>query len=394
MIKTLSSQYCISKKVLILENKAELVKIGYVNRLASCDTERLARYFEPEKRVDYQNISNEQFDILIARQLSGIEEKTVTDKVVSKDDVINAAEATPVVNLFNSIISEAIMNKASDIHIEIGERETKIKSRIEGKIREILVTDIETGNALTGRIKLLANLNILEHRKCQDGRFDYKKNNYIYDIRVSVMPGIEGESTVLRLLGGDNKAPDLEELGFTSEQLSLIKEMISLEYGLILVAGPTGSGKTTTLASILTRIKQKDLNIITVEDPVEYRISDTLQISINDEIGQSFSEILKRVLRHDPDVLMIGEIRDEDTAAMACRMALTGHLVFASIHTNNCDETPLRLVDMGVPKYIVQTVVKGIISQRLISKEEGGRTVSAEVRYFTEEREVRDLCIR
>ena len=164
------------------------------------------------------------------------------------------------------------------------------------------------------------------------------------------------------------------------------------ESGLVLAAGPTGSGKTTTLASIISEINSEDINIITVEDPVEYRIKNIVQVSVEEEIGKSFAEVLKRILRHDPDILMVGEIRDEETAAIACRMALTGHLVFASIHTASCEETPLRLTDMGVPSYIVGAVLKGVISQRLVEKKGGGRTVKADIKLFENAESVRALC--
>ena len=166
------------------------------------------------------------------------------------------------------------------------------------------------------------------------------------------------------------------------------------ESGLVLAAGPTGSGKTTTLASIISRLNKDDINIITVEDPVEYRIKNVLQVSVDEDIGRTFFEVLKRVLRHDPDILMVGEIRDEQTAAMACRMALTGHLVFASIHTASVEETPLRLTDMGVPPYIVSAVLKGVISQRLVEKSGGGRKVNAVIKVFENQGEVRNLCLQ
>lgn len=393
MNKTLSPDYCFNNKVVILSNHDNIVRLGVSEEFDTKNKERLERYFYPEYKIEYEKISKDEFDVLITRLLSGTETKINLKDSKKLDAITDAANAAPIVNLLNSIISEGILKKASDIHIELTEAETKIRFRKDGILNTVLNVEKEKGSALIGRVKILSNLNILEHRKCQDGRFDFTRKNTTYDIRVSIIPGIEGESTVLRLLGGDIKVPNLDQLGFTKEQLKTINKIINTKHGLFLIAGPTGSGKTTTLASILSVIKNDNIEVITIEDPVEYRLEGVLQINVDEEIGQTFSEILKRVLRHDPDVLMIGEIRDEATAIMACRMALTGHLVFASIHTNNCNETPIRLIDMGVKPYIVTAVLKGVISQQLIPKENGGRTVKAEIRYFETNEEVKKLCI-
>ena len=392
MNKTLSAEYCLENTLVILSSKDDLVQIGHLDEIEREKADRLERYFLPEQRIEYIKIKQDEFDVLITRLLSGTRTDFSKNESIKQDDITNAANAAPVVNLLNSIISEGIMKCVSDIHIEINELETRIRCRKDGKLEDMLSVERDKGIALTGRIKILSDLNILEHRKCQDGRFEFNRNNSTYDIRVSIIPGIDGESTVLRLLGGDIKAPQLEQLGFTDVQLEQIKRMIETEHGLFRVTGPTGSGKTTTLASILSRINNDSIEVITVEDPVEYRLDGVLQINVDEEIGQTFSEILKRLLRHDPDVLMVGEIRDEETAAMACRMALTGHLVFASVHTTSCEETPIRLVDMGVKPYIVSAVLKGVISQKLIEKEGGGRTVKADILYFENEKEVRKLC--
>ncbi len=392
--KKLSAEFCEKNGIAIISDNNQFVTIGYVTDVAADVKGRIERYFLPEKNVEFIKIEKDEFDVRIERLYSGSSEFREAKKIEQKEDEAIAAKAAPAVNLLRSILSEGIMKGASDIHIDIQTNDAKIRYRKDGKLFSMLTTEGEKGKAVIARIKLLSDMNILEHRRCQDGRFEYSRNGFTFDIRVSVIPGVEGESVVLRILGGDIKAPELENLGFKKNQLEEINRMMNLDSGLILVAGPTGSGKTTTLASIISRLNRDDVNIITVEDPVEYRIKNVLQISVEEEIGRTFFEILKRILRHDPDILMVGEIRDENTASMACRMALTGHLVFASIHTASCEETPLRLVDMGVPVYIVAAVLKGVISQRLVEKKSGGRCVKADIQYFETQADVRNLCAR
>lgn len=391
--KVLGAQFCDKNRVAVISQTEEKVVIGFTEALSKELCGRIERYYLPQRNVEYQKIKKEEFEVILARLYSG-NAGTVTQKeeAVNKDETA-AAKAAPAVNLLNSIISEGLIKKATDIHINLGTNQTKVRFRKDGRLFLMLETQKESGEAVIARIKLLSGLNILEHRRCQDGRFEYFFNEHAYDIRVSVISGIEGESVVLRLLGGDIKTPQLKELGFDKKQLEQIRSLMKKESGLILAAGPTGSGKTTTLASIIMELNREDVNIITVEDPVEYRIRNVLQVNVEEEIGKSFAEVLKRVLRHDPDILMIGEIRDELTAAIACRMALSGHLVLASIHTSSCEETPLRLTDMGVPAYIVSAVLKGVISQRLIERMGGGRTLKADIRLFETAQEVKSLCV-
>lgn len=392
--KLLSARFCERNSLAVVYENEDSITIGYTVKPEEELCERIERYYRPEKRVEFREISKEELEVLIARLYSGSAVIEKTDKESEREDEASAAKAAPAVNLLNSMINEGIMKGASDIHIDVREDGTRVRYRKDGRLFLMLEAQTGQGNAVIARIKLLSDLNILEHRRCQDGRFDYTRKGFSYDIRVSVIPGIEGESAVLRLLGGDIKAPGLEELGFTKSQLSQIRSLMKMESGLVLAAGPTGSGKTTTLASIISEIKREDLNIITVEDPVEYRLRGVLQVSVDEGAGRTFAEVLKRILRHDPDILMVGEIRDAETAAMACRTALTGHLVFASIHTASCEETPLRLTDMGVPSYITAAVLKGVISQRLVEKKGGGRTVKADIRIFEKSSEVRALCMQ
>ena len=392
MNKKLSAEFCENNKIAVVSEEEGFVVIGYIQEPGAELKGRLERFYLPEKTTVFKKIENDEYDILIARAYSGINEYTQTELNAEKESMMSAAKAAPSVNLLNSIVTEGILKSASDIHIDICEEGTKVKFRKDGKLFPMIDIDNEKGTAVIARIKLLSDLNILEHRKCQDGRFDFTRKKDVYDIRVSIIPGINGESVVLRLLGGAINAPELESLGFTQKQLTQIKGMMNLRHGLVLVTGPTGSGKTTTLAAIVSRLSIKEKQIITIEDPVEYRINNILQVGVEEDIGKTFAEVLKRVLRHDPDILMVGEIRDEETAIMACRLALTGHLVFASLHTGNCEETPLRLIDMGVPAYIVCSVLKGIISQSLIEKEGGGRKLEADILCFKNKEEVKPLC--
>ena len=393
MSKKLSAQFCENNKIAVISENEDLVIIGYVEEPEAELKERLERYYLPDKEISFKKIGNEEYDILIARAYSGVDEYTGNDTDEEKETVMSVAKAAPSVNLLNSIMTEGILKKASDIHIDIDGEKTVVKYRKDGKLFLMLESDSEKGQAVIARIKLLSDLNILEHRKCQDGRFDFEGKKDVYDIRVSVIPGIKGESVVLRILGGAVRAPEIESLGFDKRQLEQINDMMNLRHGLVLVTGPTGSGKTTTLAAVISRLSRKMLQIITIEDPVEYRINSVLQVGVEEQIGKTFAEVLKRVLRHDPDILMVGEIRDEQTALMACRLALTGHLVFASLHTGSCEETPLRLIDMGVPPYIVCAVLKGIISQVLTEKESGGRKLEADIMVFKDKGEVKKLCV-
>ncbi|MBO4640453.1 MAG: Flp pilus assembly complex ATPase component TadA [Treponema sp.] len=392
MNKKLSAQFCENNNIAVISEKEDFVIIGYTKEPDAELKGRLERYFLPQKSISFKRLENEEYDILITRAYSGVNENSSSDKEIEKESAISAAKSAPSVNLLNSIITEGIHKSVSDIHIDVEGEKTHVKYRKDGKLYPMIDTDCEKGAAVVARIKLLSDLNILDHRKCQDGRFDFERKNNIYDIRVSIIPGISGESAVLRILGGAIRAPEIETLGFNKSQLEQIQDMMNLKHGLVLVTGPTGSGKTTTLAAIISRLSRKMIQIITIEDPVEYRIKNVLQVCVDEGIGKTFAEVLKRVLRHDPDILMVGEIRDEQTALMACRLALTGHLVFASLHTGCCEETPLRLIDMGVPAYIVCSVLKGIISQVLTEKDGEGRFLEADIQSFKNKGEVRKLC--
>jgi len=380
-MKNLSKLFCMRNRCIILYEDEALVKIGCVKTDEST-RERLGRYFR-NRTVLFETMDCETFDILVKRMgTPGARERTILYEAA---DPLEEAKKAPVVNLTSSILEDGILQKVSDIHIEVSDEKCTVRFRKDGRLFTNLETDLRTGRALIGRIKLLSNLNILEHRKCQDGRFDFVFGGKKHDIRVSCLPSGDCESVALRILGGGKEIPCLAELGFSPEELVKIRDFEKLEKGLILVTGSTGMGKTTTLASILSEMEKQNSKIITIEDPVEYTIPGTVQIQVDETIGKTFSEVLKRVLRHDPDILLIGEIRDRETASFACRLALTGHLVFGTLHTGSCEETVTRLLDLGAAPYILCDVLKGVIAQKLVPKKEGGRTVKAEIRSFDTE---------
>ncbi|MCQ2577912.1 MAG: Flp pilus assembly complex ATPase component TadA [Treponema sp.] len=377
-MKNLSKIFCLRNSCLILYEDESVVKIGFVKADEHVQ-ERLRRYFK-NKKVLFESMDADSFDILVKRMgTPGAKESRIERQV---SDPLEEAKKAPVVNLTSSILGDGIRQKVSDIHIEVCPEKCTVRFRKDGELFTNLETDCRTGRALIGRIKLLSGLNILEHRKCQDGRFDFFYGEKKHDVRVSCLPSGECESVALRILGGGKEIPQLEELGFSKTEIALIRSFEKLEKGLVLVTGSTGMGKTTTLASILCEMEKQCSKIITIEDPVEYTIPGTVQIQVDETIGKTFPEVLKRILRHDPDILLIGEIRDEETASFACRLALTGHLVFGTLHTGSAEETVTRLMDLGTPPYILCDVLKGVIGQKLVQKESGGRTVKAEIRTF------------
>lgn len=273
-----------------------------------------------------------------------------------------------IISSVNEIIYEAIEKRASDIHIENYGSRAKLRYRIDGYLYEQKEIPARDLSAVISRIKIMSDLNIAEKRLPQDGRIVIQDKNYNVDIRVSVIPGIYGENAVLRLLDKEKFIPDLENLGLGKEELSLLKKIILKPYGLILVSGPTGSGKTTTLYSIIKRINSGDKKILTIEDPVEYKLDNILQVEVKPGIGLDFSRGLRSFLRHDPDIIMVGEIRDQETAEIAIRASLTGHLVLSTVHTNNAASAITRLLDMKVEPFLVASTTVLVISQRLVRK--------------------------
>ena len=295
-------------------------------------------------------------------------EKPEKEETTSAEKLKQLSAETPVVKLVNLVLSQAIMERASDIHIEPEEKTLQVRYRVDGILHDSLTPPKHLQAAIISRVKILANLDIAESRIPQDGRFQILINGREIDFRVSTLPTVYGENIVLRILDKSSLMLNLEDLGIEQEAYKKLKEMIASSYGVILVSGPTGSGKTTTLYSILHGLNTPDKNIITVEDPVEYRLKRIRQAQVNVKAGLTFATGLRAILRQDPDILMVGEIRDSETAKIAIESALTGHLVLSTIHTNDAPGGLTRLTEMGIEPFLSASAIIGIIAQRLVRK--------------------------
>ena len=315
----------------------------------------------------------ETSDERLSEILSEIEEDEV-EVVDEQDEEVNVAalqaqiDDAPVVKLINGLLTDAVLRGASDIHIEPYETEIRVRYRIDGALREVMKPPMRMKAALTSRIKILASLNIAERRVPQDGRIKLKVKNKVVDFRVSTLPVIFGEKIVLRILDKGNLTLDLEKFGMEPKAKDDFMPAIMNPYGMVLVTGPTGSGKTTTLYSALSRINTEDVNIMTAEDPVEYNLHGINQVQVRNEIGMTFAAALKAFLRQDPNIIMVGEIRDIETGGIAIKAALTGHLVLSTLHTNDAPSTVTRLIDMGLEPFNVAAALNLVTAQRLVRR--------------------------
>lgn len=283
-------------------------------------------------------------------------------------DLIDSSDAAPVIRLVNRILFQAVSERCSDVHIEPGPLSVNVRLRIDGVLYDRLSPPKHWLPFLISRIKVMAGLDIAEKRLPQDGRFQFSVAERSIDVRVSVIPTAGGERVVLRLLDKSTALLGLEDLGMEGEILNRFVKLVTRPNGIILATGPTGSGKTTSLYAALSRLNTRDVNIITIEDPVEYHLAGVGQIHVNNKVGLTFARGLRSVLRHDPDVIMIGEIRDLETAEIAIQSSLTGHLVFSTLHTNDAPSAVTRLVDMGIEAYLVSSAVIGVVAQRLVRR--------------------------
>jgi general secretion pathway protein E len=306
----------------------------------------------------------------LGRIIEGIDEgniENLADEIEDIEQLKDLASEAPVIRLVNLIISKAIENRASDIHIEPFDKDLKVRYRIDGILHDVESPPKKLKAALISRIKIMSKLNIAERRLPQDGRIKLKVLGKDIDLRVSTLPTMYGESVVMRILDKSNTSLyDIRRLGFPEDSLAEFESLIRRPHGIMLVTGPTGSGKTTTLYSAISTINLPDKKIITIEDPVEYQIDGVNQIQANPQIGLTFASGLRHIVRQDPDVIMIGEIRDLETAEIAIRAALTGHLVFATLHTNDAPSAITRLIDMGAEDYLIASSLLGVLAQRLI----------------------------
>jgi MSHA biogenesis protein MshE len=280
----------------------------------------------------------------------------------------NEEDNTPVARLLQSILEDAVQVRASDVHIEPDEEVLRIRQRVDGVLQEHILNERRIASALVSRVKLMAGLDISEKRLPQDGRFDFTVKNKTIDVRLSTMPTTQGESVVMRLADHSDEQARLTEVGMAEEMLERFRFLIRRPNGLILVTGPTGSGKTTTLYGALNELNSPEKKIITVEDPVEYQLQRITQVQVMSKIGLDFARVLRATLRQDPDVLLVGEIRDYETAEIALRAAMTGHLVMSTLHTNDAISSAMRLIDVGVEGYMVASAVRAIVAQRLIRR--------------------------
>jgi type II secretory ATPase GspE/PulE/Tfp pilus assembly ATPase PilB-like protein len=324
--------------------------------------------FHRGREVSFVPVRDSAFEEFVGSIIEGNAESQETHIQDKQGFVLEDVSTSSVINIINAVFLEAVRSRASDIHIEPGMEEMCIRYRIDGVMKTVRTLRMELFAGITGRLKIMANLNIMENRLPQDGHIQVTVENKKLDIRLSTVPVQNGESVVLRLFNTQAVTPDLGRLGFSPEILGKLSLSTGYPNGLVLITGPTGSGKTTTLHALLCTMDRQRLKIITIEDPVENSIPGINQIQVHEEIGLGFDSLLRRVLRQDPDVIMIGEIRDKETAELALRAALTGHLIFATLHTNDSISAVTRLENMGLEPYLVASVLRMCTAQRLVRK--------------------------
>ena len=390
----LSYKYCKDNQVL-LEKEENLLLIKCTEDTKISAISYLQKYFDLPLNIskisfqDFNKALSESFTNNASSSedlIQGVDENIDLDSLVSNlpktEDLLDDSNEAPVIRLINAILSEAIKDGASDIHIEPYEENLAIRFRVDGILKEKLNPNSRIAPLLNARIKVMSNLDIAERRVPQDGRMSLKLGEKWIDIRVSTLPSSFGERLVLRLLDKADASLDLRELGMTDEMTKDYLDQLKSTSGIILVTGPTGSGKTTTLYSGLNYLNDQTRNILTVEDPIEYALEGIGQTQVNNKVGLSFAKGLRAILRQDPDVVMVGEIRDKETAETAIQASLTGHLVLSTIHTNDAVGAITRLVDMGVEPYLLASSVKMVIAQRLVRKIDNEQKLSGRIGIF------------
>lgn len=377
LVKKLPENLARRYRVMVLREDVDGILLGMSDPTDIFGLDDLQKHFsKPIKTAVVRE--SELLDILdiaysraeeIASLAEQLDEELSADAVDFTDMVTDATDSdAPVVKLLQKIFEEAINTKASDIHIEPDETVLRIRQRIDGVLVEQVMNEKRIAGALVVRLKLMSNLDISEKRLPQDGRFNLRFSNHNIDVRLSTMPVQFGESVVMRILDQSDGIRPLKSVGMPLECMKRFRNIITRPHGLVLVTGPTGSGKTTTLYGAITELNTPERKIITVEDPVEYRIARISQVQTHEKIGLTFGTVLKAALRQDPDVLLVGEIRDADSAEIALRAAMTGHMVLSTLHTNDAVTSALRLVDMGVDPYLVASSLRAVIAQRLVRR--------------------------
>jgi general secretion pathway protein E len=327
--------------------------------------------------ISYDKLYNKYIELKTDRQMSDIasaqEDAVVEDDDISvaeflktSADIMTSEESAPIIKFVNSLFYQAIKKKASDIHIELHEFKGEVRYRLNGVLEKHIELDKKIMTLVVSRIKVISQLDISEKRVPQDGRTSIKLSGKTLDIRVSVLPTFYGERVVMRILMQSEDIPSLEDLGIHKDITTKLEDLTSASHGMVLVTGPTGSGKSTTLHALLQKIESRDKNIITVEDPVEYKSDSINQIQVNSKVGLTFAAGLRSILRQDPDIIMLGEIRDYETASIATQAALTGHLLFSTLHTNTAPAAVTRLIDMGLERFLISSSLLGVLAQRLV----------------------------
>ena len=324
---------------------------------------KLASEEQVKKAIEnyYEGNQGKMDELLAGIGTSTLEVGEATDLAKMEAD----ANAGPVVKLLNMILLQAIRDRAADIHLEPFEHEFKVRYRVDGVLYEMMPPPLHLAHSVISRVKVMASLDIAETRLPQDGRIELNVGGNPIDLRVSTLPTMFGESVVMRILDRTNLALDLEKLGFRPDELSEFRNLVAKPNGIILVTGPTGSGKTTTLYSVLMEANTVDSKIITTEDPVEYDLEGIVQVQVNEEIGLTFADCLRSILRQDPDKILVGEVRDLETAQIAVESSLTGHIVYSTLHTNDAPSSVTRILDLGLEPFLISATLEGVIAQRL-----------------------------
>jgi len=361
-------------RALVLEDKGDTLLVALADPLDLFAYDELTRLLK--RPISIAAVPESQLALAFDRLYRRTEEISGLARALEKDlgDAVDfgelsasvGSEGAPVVRLLQSLFEDAMQVGASDVHIEPQESGLQIRVRVDGVLQTQTQADKRIGGALAQRLKLMAGLDISEKRLPQDGRFSVRLRDATIDVRLSTLPTNYGESAVMRLLKQGAGMKRLDDIGMPADMLRRFREVIARTSGLVLVTGPTGSGKTTTLYAALSEVNAAELKVITVEDPVEYRMPGLTQVQVNDKIDLSFARVLRACLRQDPDVILVGEMRDEETAEIGLRAAITGHLVLSTLHTRDAISTPFRLLDMGVPPFMVATSLQAVIAQRLV----------------------------